>query len=176
MTFYRLGEKQPLVEGNGHFFAESANVIGEVILKPGASVWFNAVIRADNAPIQIGVGSNVQDGAVLHTDPGVKLTVGAGVTIGHNAMLHGCTIGDNTLIGIGAVILNHAVIGRNCIVGANALVTERMVIPDNSLVVGSPGKVIKRLDGDAEIMLGISADIYQKHAARYMQELEKVEV
>lgn len=176
MTFYRLGDMQPKLEGEGHFIADSANLIGEVIVKSGASIWFNAVIRADNAPIEVGVRSNVQDGAVLHTDPGVKLTIGQGVTIGHNAMLHGCTIGDNSLIGIGAVVLNHAVIGRNCIVGANALVTERMEIPDNSLVVGSPAKVIKQLDFAVEELLAASAEVYEKHAVRYTKELKKVEL
>jgi carbonic anhydrase/acetyltransferase-like protein (isoleucine patch superfamily) len=175
MTLYKLAGKQPVFIGTGHFVADSANLIGDVVLKTGSSVWFNAVIRADNATIEIGERSNVQDGAVLHTDPGLKLTLGVGVTIGHNAMLHGCTIGDNTLIGIGAVILNHAVIGRNCIVGANALVTERMEIPDNSLVVGSPAKIIKKLDMGTEEMLALSASIYEQHANRYNKDLQKVE-
>jgi carbonic anhydrase/acetyltransferase-like protein (isoleucine patch superfamily) len=139
---YSLDERQLQTEGD-YWIADNATVIGSVVLKNNASVWFNVVIRADNDTITIGENSNIQDGSVLHTDSGVPLTVGNNVTVGHKVMLHGCTIGDNTLIGINAVVLNHAKIGKNCIIGANALITERQEIPDNSLVVGSPAKVVK---------------------------------
>lgn len=174
MTMYRLGSLAPVLEGSGHFVAENATLIGDVLLKAGSSVWFNAVLRADNARIEVGQRSNVQDGAVLHTDPGIALVLGDNVTVGHNAMLHGCVVGDNTLIGIGSVILNHAKIGKNCIVGANALVTENMDVPDNSLVVGSPAKVIRKLDRQAEELLSLNAEVYVKHAARYATELEEI--
>lgn len=175
MTLYQLGKARPTFIGAGHFIADSANLIGDVVLKDASSVWFNAVIRADNATITLGARTNVQDGAVLHTDPGLPLTLGDDVTIGHNAMLHGCEVGSNTLIGIGAVVLNHARIGRNCIVGANALVTEQMDIPDNSLVLGSPAKIIRTLDEKTAEMLSLNADVYVKHSARYNAELTPVE-
>lgn len=176
MTAYQLGEYAPELTGEGHFVAANATLVGQVRLLSHSSVWFNAVIRADNALIQIGERSNVQDGAVLHTDPGIPLLLGSNVTVGHNAMLHGCQVGDNTLIGIGAVVLNHARIGRNCIVGANALITERMEVPDNSLVVGSPAKVIRSLDAEAVAMLTLNADVYVNHAARYRDGLTEVEL
>ncbi|UTA46318.1 gamma carbonic anhydrase family protein [Simiduia sp. 21SJ11W-1] len=174
MTLYKLGDHAPKCEGEGHFVAENATLIGQVLLKNHASVWFNAVIRADNAQITLGERTNVQDGAVLHTDPGLPLVLGDDVTVGHNAMLHGCEVGSNTLVGIGAVVLNRAKIGRNCIVGANALITEGMEIPDNSLVVGSPAKVIRTLGEDVASMLSESANIYVRHAKRYRDSLEEV--
>lgn len=152
--------------------ADTATVIGQVEFGQQVSVWFGAVIRGDNSRIHIGSFSNVQENAVLHTDPGIDLIVGDYVTIGHQAMLHGCTIGDNSLIGINAVILNRAVIGKNCIIGANALIPEGKVIPDNSLVMGSPGKVIKTLDTQAEVMLKMSAMHYAAHYKNFIQ-LEK---
>ncbi|QIO05168.1 gamma carbonic anhydrase family protein [Acinetobacter shaoyimingii] len=154
--------------------ADTATVIGQVEFGQQVSVWFGAVIRGDNSKIRIGNYSNVQENAVLHTDPGIDLIVGDYVTIGHQAMLHGCTIGDNSLIGINAVILNNAVIGKNCIIGANALIPEGKVIPDNSLVMGSPGKVVKTLDDQAEVMLKMSAMHYAAHYKNFMQ-LEKFE-
>jgi len=150
MTLHRLGIRIPELRGETHFVAPSADVIGSVILENNVSIWFGAVLRGDNEPIHIGENSNIQDGSVLHTDMGSPLTVGANVTVGHQAMLHGCTIGDGSLIGIKAVILNHAVIGKNCLIGANTLITEGKVIPDNSLVIGSPGKVLRTL-GEEEI-------------------------
>jgi carbonic anhydrase/acetyltransferase-like protein (isoleucine patch superfamily) len=147
---YSLGERIPKLRGERHFIAGNASVIGSVILENNVSVWFNAVLRGDNEPIHIGTNSNIQDGAVLHTDLGTPLTVAANVTVGHQAMLHGCTIGEGSLIGIKATILNHSVIGRNCLIGANTLITEGRVIPDNSLVIGSPGKVVRTLT-EAEI-------------------------
>lgn len=167
---YTLGEKRLTAEGQ-FWVAENATVVGDVTLRNNASVWFNAVIRADNANITVGENSNIQDGAVLHTDPGIELSIGDNVTVGHQAMLHGCTIGNNSLIGINAVILNRAKIGKNCVVGANALIPEGKEIPDGSLVVGSPGKVIRQLDAAQIQMLQFSADVYVKNAQRFKEQL-----
>jgi len=145
---YALGTKQPLLSGR-HFIAPEAVVIGDVRIGVDVSIWFNAVLRGDNDTITIGAGSNIQDGAVLHVDPGVPLRIGEFVTVGHKAMLHGCTVDDGSLIGMNAVVLNHAVVGKNCLIGANALVTEGTIIPDGSLVLGSPAKVIKPLSDNA---------------------------
>jgi carbonic anhydrase/acetyltransferase-like protein (isoleucine patch superfamily) len=141
---YALGDIQPRFLGD-YYVADNATVAGNVLLHNNASVWFNAVIRGDNELITVGENSNVQDGSVLHTDPGFPLTIGKDVTIGHMVMLHGCTIGDNSLVGIKSVIMNGAVIGKNCLIGANTLVPERKVIPDGSLVLGSPGRIIRQL-------------------------------
>ena len=154
--------------------AETATVIGQVEMGKQVSVWFGAVIRGDNSVIRLGDFTNVQENAVLHTDAGIEMNIGGYVTIGHQAMLHGCTIGDNTLIGINSVILNHAVIGKNCIIGANALIPEGKVIPDNSVVMGSPGKVVKTLDADAEVRLKLSAMHYAEHFKQFTH-LEKFE-
>lgn len=156
------------------WIAETATVIGNVELGRQVSIWFGAVVRADNCKIRLGDFSNVQENAVLHTDPGIELNIGSYVTIGHQAMLHGCTIGDNSLIGINAVILNNAVIGKNCIIGANALIPEGKIIPDNSLVMGSPGKVVKTLDEFAEARLKLSAMHYAEHYKNFIH-LEKFE-
>ncbi len=164
---YSLGNLSPELRGDQHFIAPSASVIGAVILEDNVSVWFNAVIRGDVEPIRIGANSNVQDGAVLHTDPGAPLNVGKDVTVGHKAMLHGCSIGDGSLIGINSVILNHAVIGRNCLIGANALVTEGKVIPDNSLVVGSPGKVLRTLNDQEIAAMHANSSRYVENLRRY---------
>ncbi|MGY8796669.1 MAG: gamma carbonic anhydrase family protein, partial [Woeseiales bacterium] len=145
---FKLKDRQPIFEGSNHYIAPGANIVGDVVLKDSASVWFNAVIRADNDRIEIGRQSNVQDGAVLHTDTGIPLIVGDGVTIGHRVMLHGCTIGANSLVGIGSTILNHAVIGENSIVGANSLITEGKSFPPGSLLMGSPAKFIRPLSED----------------------------
>lgn len=145
---YALGDKKPVL-GRRYFIAADAVLVGDVIIGEDVSVWFNAVIRGDNAPIIIGEGSNVQECSVLHVDAGIPLTIGKRVTVGHKAMLHGCTIGDGSLIGMNAVILNNAVIGKNCLIGANALVTDGMVVPDGSMVLGSPAKVIKPLNESA---------------------------
>lgn len=164
---YRLDDRIPELRGTRHFVADNASVIGSVILEDNVSVWFNAVLRGDNEPIHIGANSNIQDGAVLHTDIGVPLTVADHVTVGHHAVLHGCSIGAGSLIGIKAVVLNHSVIGRNCLIGANTLVTEGKVIPDNSLVIGSPGKVVRTLT-EAEITaLRDNAAHYVELMARY---------
>ena len=172
---YRLGDKAPQLVGENHFIAHSADVIGDVVLHDRSSIWFNAVLRGDNDTITIGENSNVQDGAVLHTDPGVKLTLGKGVIVGHNVMLHGCEIGDNSLIGIGAVVLNHVKIGKNCIIGANALVTERTEIPDNSMVLGSPAKVVKQVDAASGEFLKLNAQVYVDNLERFNQQLEPIE-
>ena len=150
-----------------YWVAENAVVLGHVHLCKGASVWFNAVVRGDNDQITIGEGSNVQDGSVLHTDPGFPLTIGSHVTIRHKVMLHGCEIGEGSLIGINAVVLNGAKIGKNCIVGANALVTEGMIVPDNSMVLGSPGKVVKTLTPEQGGTIRIGAAHYVENAARF---------
>lgn len=149
---YALNNKRPTSYGR-YFVAPSASVIGDVVINDSVSIWFNTVIRGDNDTITIGEGSNIQDGAVLHVDEGVPLTIGARVTVGHKAMLHGCDVGDNSLIGMNAVVLNNAVIGKNCLIGANALVTEGMQIPDGSLVLGSPAKIIKPVADAALTMM-----------------------
>lgn len=154
------------------WIAPTAAVIGKVRLEAGASVWFGAVLRGDNELIHIGENSNVQDGTVMHTDMGWPLTIGKGVTIGHNAMLHGCTVGDHSLIGINAVILNGAKIGKHCIIGANALVAEGKEIPDGSLVVGSPGKVVRELTEQQKTMLEANAAHYVHNARRYAKDLQ----
>ncbi|HOO71437.1 MAG TPA: gamma carbonic anhydrase family protein [Spirochaetota bacterium] len=139
-----LGKASPQLNGKEHFIAESATIIGSVIINDRASVWFNAVIRGDNDTITIGTGTNIQDGAILHTDEGIPLTVYDYVTVGHKAVLHGCTIGPASLIGINAVILNNASIGKHCIIGANSLIPAGTVIPDGSLVMGTPGRIVRK--------------------------------
>ncbi|WP_332769809.1 gamma carbonic anhydrase family protein [Phenylobacterium sp.] len=156
MSVYNLGDVGPELPNEGEYWiAPTAAVMGRVILKKNASVWFGATIRGDNDPIIIGENSNVQDGSVLHTDTGSPLTIGSNVTVGHMVMLHGCTIGDNSLVGIGSIVLNGARIGRNCLIGANCLITEGKEIPDNSLVMGAPGKVVREIsDEQARVMAG----------------------
>ena len=172
MTIYTLGDSKPQFPAPGEYWvAPSASVIGNVILHPNASVWFGAVLRGDNEPITVGPDSNIQDGSVLHTDMGSPLTLGRGVTVGHQAMLHGCEVGDYSLIGIGAVVLNGVKIGRNCIIGANALLTEGKVIPDNSLVVGQPGKVVRERDPDQIAVLQMSAEHYVQNWKRFAADL-----
>lgn len=172
MTIYALGDSKPQLPPQGEYWvAPSASVIGNVILHPNASVWFGAVLRGDNDPITVGPDSNIQDGSVLHTDMGSPLTLGRGVTVGHKAMLHGCEVGDYSLIGIGAVVLNGVRIGRNCIIGANALITEGKIIPDNSLVVGQPGKVVRERDPAHIAVLQMSAEHYVQNWKRFAAEL-----
>ena len=153
--------------GEDCWIAPDANVIGRVVLEEGASVWFGCTIRGDNEEIRIGAGSNVQENCVFHTDPGCPLTIGANCTIGHKAMLHGCTIGEGSLIGMGATVLNGAKIGRGCLIGAGALVTENKVIPDFSLVMGAPGKVVRELDEAARAGLLASAEHYRQNMRRF---------
>jgi carbonic anhydrase/acetyltransferase-like protein (isoleucine patch superfamily) len=148
--------------------------MGAVILKKNASVWWNATLRGDNDPIVVGENSNIQDGSVLHTDAGSPLTIGANVTVGHMVMLHGCTIGDNSLVGIGSIILNGARIGKNCLIGANCLITEGKEIPDNSLVMGAPGKVVREISPEQAMMLAGGAAHYVENWKRYRRELKEV--
>ena len=166
--FYDLEDKKPKNSGE-NWVAPKATIIGDVTLEKNSSDWFNAVIRGDNENIHVGEGSNVQDGSVLHTDPGCPLRIGKDVTIGHIVMLHGCTIGDNSLIGIGAVILNNAKIGKNCIIGAKALITENKEIPENSLVVGAPGRVVRKLTDDEIGKITENAKHYQDNWKRYVK-------
>ncbi|NGM85969.1 gamma carbonic anhydrase family protein [Parapusillimonas sp. SGNA-6] len=170
MTCYRLGNFTPDVHESS-FIANEATVIGQAVLAAGTSVWPGAVIRADNEPIVVGKGSNVQEGAVLHTDPGCPLTLGENVTVGHQAMLHGCTIEDGALVGIQAVVLNRAVIGKNCLVGAGAVVTEGKVFPERSLILGAPAKAVRTLSDEEVANLHKNASGYAERAARYKTEL-----
>jgi carbonic anhydrase/acetyltransferase-like protein (isoleucine patch superfamily) len=166
MPAYRLGDRKPAL-GTDAWVAPNATVIGDVRLGDNTSIWWNAVLRADNDTISIGAESNIQDGSVLHVDPGFPLTLGARVTVGHMVMLHGCTVGDESLIGIKSVILNKAVIGRHCIIGANSLIPEGKVIPDRSLVMGSPGKVVRQLTDEEVAGLRRVAQGYVENARRY---------
>ena len=170
---YKLGKDQPIIDGD-FFVAENATVLGKVKLCKDSSVGFGATLRGDTELITIGERSNVQDGSVLHTDIGFPLVIGKDVTIGHKVMLHGCTIGDGSLIGINAVVLNGAKIGKGCLIGANALVTEGMEIPDGSLVMGSPGKVKGELNEDQKMGLLMSAHHYVENSRRFINELEKL--
>ncbi len=171
MTLYSLDGDAPQIDDTA-WVAPGAHVIGKVTLAPGSSVWFGTTIRGDNEPITIGENSNVQENCVLHTDLGFPLNVGDGVTVGHKAMLHGCTIGENSLIGMGATVLNGARIGKNCLIGAGALVTEGKEIPDGSLVVGAPGKVVRQLDDAAIEKLRASALNYRDNARRFRDGLQ----
>jgi carbonic anhydrase/acetyltransferase-like protein (isoleucine patch superfamily) len=167
---YRLGDSRVETDPNS-WVAPNATLIGRVKLEAGASVWFNAVLRGDNELIHIGENSNVQDGTVMHTDMGSPLEIGKGVTIGHNVMLHGCSVDDYSLIGINSVILNGAKIGKYCIIGANSLIGEGKVIPDGSLVMGSPGKIVRELTEVQKKMLEASAAHYVHNAQRYARDL-----
>ena len=175
MALYRIGDDAPRV-APGAWVAESATVVGRVALAAGANVWYGAVLRGDNEWITIGERSNVQDASVLHTDMGSPLTLGADVTVGHQAMLHGCTVGDNSLIGIQAVVMNGAKIGRNSIVGAGALVTEGKEFPDNSLIVGSPAKAVRTLTDEQAARLRMSAAHYVANAARHRDTVVRIDV
>ena len=176
MAVYDLGDKRvSLPEAGKYWIAENSTVLGNVILEQNSSIWFNVVVRGDNDPITIGENSNIQDGSVLHTDEGVPMVIGKNVTVGHMAMLHGCTIGDNSLIGIGATVLNRAKIGRNCLIGAHALIPEGKEIPDNSLVMGAPGKVVRQIDAAGEQMLLASALHYVENWKRYVTGLKRLD-
>ncbi|NPU95442.1 MAG: gamma carbonic anhydrase family protein [Gammaproteobacteria bacterium] len=172
---YRLGDRRVEFRGTDYFIADNATVIGSVIIEQNVSIWFNVVVRGDNDPITIGEGTNIQDGTVLHTDTGIPLTIGKYVTVGHQAMLHGCEIGDNSLIGINAVVLNRAKIGKNCIIGANALIPEGKVIPDNSMVMGSPGKVVREISEQNAMLIKMSALHYVENFKRYKTDLQRDE-
>ncbi|WP_457649473.1 gamma carbonic anhydrase family protein [Profundibacter sp.] len=176
MTLYAIDGKSPtLPSEDDYWIAPDANIIGNVVLQTGASVWFGCTLRGDNELIFVGAGSNIQENSVLHTDPGYALTIGANCTIGHKAMLHGCTIGSNSLIGMGATVLNGARIGKNCLIGAGALITEGKEIPDGSLVMGAPGKVVRALDETAIAGLKASALHYQENMRRFRDGLTVVQ-
>lgn len=176
MPLYRFdGHAPELPDGGRYWVAPTATLVGKVTLKTDASVWFGAVLRGDNERITIGARSNVQENSVMHTDMGFPMDIGDDVTIGHMAMLHGCTVGDGSLIGIGATVLNGAKIGKNCIVGAHALITEGKEIPDNSLVVGSPGRVIKTLGEKEAQMLKMSALHYVEKSKAFAADMMEVD-
>jgi carbonic anhydrase/acetyltransferase-like protein (isoleucine patch superfamily) len=168
---YSLDERKPQFKG-AYWIADNAVVAGSVILENNANIWFNCVLRGDNDDLIVGENSNVQDGSVLHTDAGVKLVIGKNCTIGHMVMLHGCEIGDNTLIGIKSTVLNRARIGKNCIVGANSLVTEGKVFPDNSMIMGSPAKVVRQLTPQEVQMLTLIAADYVRNSQRFSKGLQ----
>jgi len=173
VPIYQLGEHAPSID-NTAFVADSANIIGKAVIGPHASVWFEVTIRGDNECITVGENSNVQEGCVLHTDPGYPLTIGKNVTVGHQAMLHGCTIGDGALIGIQAVILNGAKVGKNCLVGAGALVTEGKEFPDNSLIIGSPAKAVRTLSDEDVLRLQGNARNYVERGKLFKAELKRI--
>jgi carbonic anhydrase/acetyltransferase-like protein (isoleucine patch superfamily) len=173
MAIFQLGEHAPEIDPTA-YVADTANVIGKVTLAANTTIWFGATLRGDNERITIGANSNVQEGTVMHTDMGYPLTIGQGVSIGHQAMLHGCSVGDGSLIGIQAVILNGAKIGNNCLVGAGALVTEGKEFPDNSLIIGSPAKAVRTLTDEAIARLGAIAVGYAERGQLYKTELKKI--
>ena len=175
MPVYAIDGTAPRFEDEGsNWIAPDATVIGDVRLGRDVSIWFGTVIRGDNEPIVLGAGVNVQELVVMHTDPGFPLTVGEGCTVGHRAILHGCSIGDNSLVGMGAIVLNGARIGRNCLVGAGALVTEGKEFPDNSLIVGSPAKAVRTLDAEATGRLRAAAEHYVVNGRRFKTGLAPV--
>ncbi len=175
MSIYALNDIFPVLpEDNNYWVASDANIVGNVILNPGASVWFGATVRGDNEKIIIGEGTNIQENSVLHTDHGFPLTIGKNCTVGHKAMLHGCTINNNTLIGMGATILNGAIVGENCLIGACSLIPEGKKIPAGSLVMGVPGKVVRELDSSSIERIRNSALWYQKNMLRFKNELSKI--
>ena len=175
MAIYALDDIEPSLPPGFCWIAPTASVIGKVELGEDVGIWFGASLRGDNEPIRVGAGTNIQENAVVHTDPGFPVSIGAGCTIGHKAMIHGCTVGENSLIGMGATVLNAAVIGKNCLIGAGALVKERQEIPDNSLVVGAPAKVIRQIDGKGEENLRRSAEHYVAQAKRFATSLRRID-
>ncbi len=170
MPIYRLGEHTPQIDPQS-WVAPNATLIGQVVLRRNASVWWNCTLRGDTDRLTVGENSNIQDNSVLHTDPGIPLVVGKNVTVGHRVILHGCTVGDNSLIGMGSTLLNGAVIGKNCLIGANTLIPEGKVIPDRSLVVGLPGRIVRELTDEEVANLQLSADRYVAQWRRYVREL-----
>ena len=175
MPIYEIDGVKPEFPGGGHYWvADTAVLIGRVRLKLEASVWFGAVLRGDNDWIELGERSQIQDNAVLHTDPGFPLTIGSNCVIGHLVMLHGCTIGDNSLVGMNAVMLNGSKIGNNCLVGAGAVVTEGKSFPDNSLIVGAPARVVRTLDDKTKAFILEGADVYVQRWQQYAKELKRV--
>ena len=176
MTLYALNDLHPTLPSDGDFWvAPDANVIGNVLLHSGVSIWFGATLRGDNEPLEIGEGTNIQENTVMHSDVGFPVRIGLNCTIGHKAMIHGCTIGDETLIGMGATILNGAKIGSGCLIGAGALITEGKVIPDGSLVMGMPGKIVRQLDADGRAANVASAIHYQERMRTFRTGLVAIE-
>lgn len=173
MAIYRLGDKVPQLAASV-WIAPNATLIGDVRLAENVSIWWNAVLRGDNDPITIGANTNIQDGSVLHTDAGIPLTLGRDITVGHLVMLHGCTIGDGTLVGIKSVVLNGAVIGKHCLIGANTLIPEGKIIPDRSVVMGSPGKVVRELTDEQLARFARNAPHYVQNAQRYRLNLKEI--
>lgn len=175
MPLYSLGNLLPKTAPEGRFWiAPDAHVIGQIDLGEDVGIWFGAVLRGDNEPIVIGERTNIQEGVMIHTDPRFPVTIGKGCTIGHHAIIHGCTIGDNSLIGMGATVLNGAKIGNNCLVGANALITENKEFPDNSLIVGSPARVVRTLDEASAARLTLSAEHYVRNWQRFARDLKQI--
>ena len=175
MTIYALGEHRPeLPEDGDYWVAPDANVVGQVIVETGVSIWFGVTLRGDTEPLSIGAGSNIQENTVIHSDPGFPVRIGQNCTIGHKAMIHGCTIGDGSLIGMGATVLNGAKIGSGCLIGAGALIPEGKEIPDGSLVMGMPGKVVRVLDEEAQAGLLVSAKTYRERMRRFRDQLVPV--
>ena len=176
MPLYALGDAEPVLPPDGRFWiAPNAQLMGRIVLKEDVSIWWGAILRGDNDPITVGERSNVQDGSVLHTDEGTPLTIGEDVTIGHMVMLHGCSIGDGSLIGIGSIVLNGARIGKGCLVGANTLITEGKEFPDNSMIVGSPGRVLKTLTPEQGAMIAPTGQLTtSSNWKRYARELKVV--
>lgn len=175
MTIFALGDYRPELPENGDYWiAPDANVIGQVVVESGVSIWFGATLRGDTEPLSIGAGSNIQENTVIHSDPGFPVRIGQNCTIGHKAMIHGCTIGDGSLIGMGATVLNGARIGSGCLIGAGALIPEGKEIPDGSLVMGMPGKVVRVLDEEAQAGLLESAETYRERMRRFRDQLAPV--
>lgn len=174
MPLYSIGEQRVELLGDYHFIAPDASLVGAITLEPDANIWFKVVIRAENDKVRIGEGTNVQDGSVLHVDPGYPLTLGKRVTVGHKAMLHGCTVGDGTLVGIQAVLLNGARIGRDCLVGAGALVTQGKAFPDGVLIAGSPARVVRALRPEEFEALRYGARHYMENAQRFRSQLRQI--
>ena len=175
MAIYTLKKVYPTFDAKSNFIAESADIIGTVVLHPHANIWFQAIIRGDNELIEIGENTNIQDGCMLHTDMGYPMKIGKNCTIGHKAILHGCIIEENSLIGMGATILNGAHIGKNCIIGAGALISENKIIPDNSLVIGMPGKIARQITEDESQKITLSASHYVQNAKHYLEHLKYYE-
>ena len=175
MPIYALGDAAPRFPADGAYWvAPSATLIGKVELKSQASVWFGAVLRGDNEAIVVGERSNVQDNSIIHTDAGTPTLIGTGVTVGHNVILHSATIGDNTLVGMGSILLTGCRIGANCLIGAGTLIGEGKVIPDNSLVLGSPGRIVRQLSEEQLLLLKMSADVYVMNSQRFREQLSEI--
>ncbi|TAJ82788.1 gamma carbonic anhydrase family protein [Reyranella sp.] len=173
MAIYQLNDRVPVIP-KSCYIAEEATIIGSVILGERVNIWFGAVLRGDNEPIVIGDDSNIQELCVLHTDPGAPLTIGKNVTVGHQVMLHGCTVGDGSLIGIQSVVLNRSVIGKDCLVGAGAVVTEGKTFPDRSVIFGSPAKVVRELNEENAARLAMSAESYVHRGQNYKANLKRI--